>query len=176
MSYYLKRVLAKLVWGSPKRVRKLVELTLERNLLPTVAEHMMKILLFNKYHKQETEKWKKDITRQFFLLNRKVAKKSKRLTSDPDDRRLVCTEVNVSASRIMHLLDELTADAYQAVISDDNYKNLKITEPSNIEDGVFSSFGFSLKDATGTFGKGYELKFKNEVIVNTTIDITNLNQ
>jgi hypothetical protein len=30
-------------------------------------------------------------------------------------------------------------------------------EPPNIEDGIFSSLGFTLKDITGTLGKGFEL-------------------
>jgi len=161
------KILTKII-SSPKQERKLAEITLEGNLLTTIAEHMMKILLFHKNHKLETEKWKKDLSRQFFLLNRKVAKKSRRLTSDPEDRRLVCTELHVKARRIMHILDEKTADAYQTIVSDTNYKNLKIFEPSNIEDGVFSSFGFDLKDVVGSLGKGFELSFKNQKIVNTT--------
>ena len=156
------------IFGSPpKQERKLAEQTLEGNLLPTIAEHMMKLLLFHKNHNLESGKWKKDLIRQLGLLNRKVAKKSRRLTSDPKDRRLVCTELHVDAKRIMRLLDEKTADAYHTILSDDNYKDLKISEPSNIETGVFSSFGFKLKDVTGTLGKGFELFFNGEKIVNT---------
>jgi hypothetical protein len=168
MSDVLKKVLSKLVSGSPKQERKLAELTLSGNLLSTIAEHMMKILLFSEHHKQEADKWKKDLVRQFDLLNRKVAKKSKRLTSDPKDRRLVFTELHVGAKRISRLLDGLTADAYQTVLSNDSYADLKVSEPSNIENGVFSSFGFDLKDATGPLGKGFELFFNREKIVNTT--------
>jgi len=168
MSDILRKVLTKIILGNPKQERKLAELTLEGNLLTTIAEHMMKILLFHKNHKLEVEKWKKDITRQFYLLNRKVAKKSRRFTSDPEDRRLVCTELHVKARRIMQILDEKTADVYQTIISDSNYKNLKIYEPSNIEDGVFSSFGFILKDTVGSLGMGFELSFNGEKIVNTT--------
>jgi hypothetical protein len=173
MSSVILRVLAEIISGSPKQERKLTELTLaeltlEGNLVPTIAEHMMKVLLFNQHHKQETEKWKKDLIRQFGLLNRKVAKKSRRLTSDPEDRRLVFTELHVGAKRIMRLLDELTADAYQTILSDDNYKNLKVSEPANIEDGVFSTLGFTLKDVRGALGKGFELTFNNKKILNTT--------
>ena len=167
MSSFLRKVLTKII-SSPKQERNLAETTLEGNLLTTIAEHMIKILLFHKNHEQETDKWKKDLTRQFNLLTRKVAKKSRRFTSNPEDRRLVFTELHVGAKRIMHLLDEKTADAYQTILSDDNYKNLKVYEPSNIENGVFSSFGFTLKDVAGSLGKGFELRFQNKKIVNTT--------
>lgn len=166
----LIKALTTLVFGSPKQERKLAELTLDGNLLPTIAEHMMKILLFGKNHEQEAKKWEKDLTRQFGLLTRKVAKKSRRLTSDPQDRRLVFTELHVGAKRILRLLDDLTAEAYQTIISDDNYKTLKVSEPKNIENGVFSSFGFAVKDVAGSLGKGFELTFNNKKIVNTACE------
>lgn len=160
------------ILGSPRQDRKWAMDVLNGNLLKTIAEHMMKLLLFGTYHPQEAEKWKKDLRRQLRDLVPDVSKKSNRLTKNPEDKRLVFSDLHLKASNIMRRLNEMTAFSYREVLRNPKYKKLKVSEPSNIESGVFSNLGFSLKDTTGLLGKGFELSFNDEVIVNTTSEST----
>lgn len=159
----IKRILA-----TPQRGRDRATKGLHSELLSTIADHLIKIMIFGQYTEHRA-KWVKDVARQMRELAFQLSKSSvRRNPRNPNDRVRIIKEMHFKSKDVIKALDEQTADAYWRVLEDKRYNNLNIQDPEGIENGVFSTLGFSVKDTQGPLGKGFQLYFQNEMLVDTT--------
>jgi hypothetical protein len=160
---FLHRLLA-----APQRGRDRASKALHSELIATIADHLVKIMIYGQYADHRA-KWVKDIARQLRELTFLVSKFSVRKNPDnPADRTRVIKEMHFKSKDVMKALDDETSDAYWRVIEDASYANLNIQDPKGIERGVFSKLGFSIKDAEGPLGKGFRLYYQGELLVDSS--------
>lgn len=156
------------ILGEPQRPREKATRALQGSLIATLAEHMMKVLVYG-HLAQERKKWVGDIARQMRQLTFELSKKSARKSpQDRTDHTLVFREMHFPARVVMRALDAETSDAYKSVLENPDYSKLPVEEPEGIEDGVFSTLGYKLEDSKGDLGVGFRLTLNGDVLVDTS--------